>query len=68
MSPQENAFLGYDLLTSMISNLYPVDNEVDKTPFKAIIIIVTTNKLVLIMVLKTKSLNFLNTATTSYIN
>ena len=34
MSPQENAFLGYDLLTSMISNLYPVDNEVDKTPFK----------------------------------
>ena len=28
MSPQENAFLGYDLLTSMISNLYPVDKEV----------------------------------------
>ena len=34
MSPQENAFLGYDLLISMISNLYPVDNEVDKTPFQ----------------------------------
>ena len=34
MSPQENAFLGYDLLTSMISNLYPVDKEVDNTPFQ----------------------------------
>ena len=34
MSPQENAFLGYDLLISMISNLYPVDKEVDNTPFQ----------------------------------
>ena len=34
MSPQENAFLGYDLLMSMISNLYPVDKEVDKTLFQ----------------------------------
>ena len=34
MSPQENAFLGYDLLISMISNLYPVDREVVKIPFQ----------------------------------
>ncbi len=27
MKPQENAFLGYDLLLSMINHIYPVNNE-----------------------------------------
>jgi len=34
MSPQENAFLGYDLLLSMINTLYPVEKEVVKIPFQ----------------------------------
>ena len=34
MSPQENAFLGYDLLMSMINTLYPVEKEVVKIPFQ----------------------------------
>ena len=34
MSPQENAFLGYDLLLSMINTFYPVEKEVVKIPFQ----------------------------------
>ena len=34
MSPQENAFLGYDLLMSMINTLYPIEKEVVKIPFQ----------------------------------
>lgn len=34
MSPQENAFLGYDLLMSMINTLYPVEKEVVKIPLQ----------------------------------
>ena len=34
MNPQENAFLGYDLLLSMINTLYPVKKVEVHTPFQ----------------------------------